>query len=152
MHVVHPVCGGLDVHQATLTACVRHVSHDGQVTTALRACGTVSSALRALSDWLIAQHCPVVAMERTGVSWKPVSPVLVGVVEVLVGHARDMRPRPGQKTEKADARWMAAWLAHGVIRPRVVPPPETRAVRDRTRPGVGVVQTRTQAKHRVQKM
>ncbi len=152
MQVVHPVCCGLDVHQATLTACLRHASDDGQSTIELREFGTVYSELLALSDWLVAQHCPVVAMESTGVHWKPVYHVLVGVVEVLVGHAREMRPRPGKKTDKADARWIAALLAHGLIRPSFVPPPESRALRDLTRTRVGLVQTRTQAKNRVQKV
>ena len=66
-------------------------------------------------------------MESPGVSWKPVSHVLVGVGEVLVGHARERRSRPSTKTDQADARWIAALLAHGLIRPRFVPPPETRA-------------------------
>jgi transposase len=107
MHVVHPVCCGRDVHQATLTACVRHVSNDGQSTTTLRAFGTVYSALLALRDWLVAQHGPLVAMESPGVDWSPMYPGLVGVVEVIVGHARAMRPRPGHKTDPADARWIA---------------------------------------------
>jgi transposase len=152
MQVVHPVCCGLDVHQATLMACVRRVSDDGQSTTELREFGTTYAELLALSDWLVAQHCPVVAMESTGVYWKPVYHVLVGVVEVLVGNAREMRPRPGKKTDKADARWIAELLAHGLIRPSFVPPPETRALRDLTRTRVGLVQTRTQAKNRVQKV
>jgi transposase len=83
---------------------------------------------------------------------KPVYHILVGVVEVMVGNAREMRPRPGKKTDKAEARWIAALLAHGLIRPSFVPPPETRALRDLTRTRVGLVQTRTQAKNRVQKV
>jgi transposase len=67
MQVVYPVCCGLDVHQATVTACVRRVSDDSQITTDLREFGTTYSELLALSDWLVAQHCPVVAMESTGV-------------------------------------------------------------------------------------
>jgi transposase len=86
------------------------------------------------------------------VYWKPIYHVLVGVVEVLVGNARELRPRPGHKTDPADARWIAELLAHGLIRPSFVPPPETRALRDLTRTRVGLVQTRTQAKKRVQKV
>jgi transposase len=152
MQVVHPICCGLDVHQARLTACLRHVNDAGQVTTEWREFGTLYSELLALSDWLVAQHCPIVAMESTGVYWKPIYHVLVGVVEVLVGNAREMRPRPGHKTDPADARWIAELLAHGLIRPSFVPPPETRALRDLTRTRVGLVQTRTQAKNRVQKV
>jgi transposase len=152
MHVVHPVCCGLDVHQVTLTACVRRVSDDGQITTELREFGTIYSALLALSDWLVAQHCPVVAMERTGVYWQPMYHVLVGVVEVIVGNAREMRPRPGHKTDPADARWIAELLAHGLIRPSFIPPPPIRALRDLTRTRVALVQTRSQTKNRVYKI
>ena len=152
MQVVHPVCCGLDGHQATLTACVRHGNDAGQSTTALREFGTTYAALLALSDWLVAQHCPIVAMESTGVYWQPVYHVLVGVIEVIVGNAREMRPRPGKKTDTADARWLAELVAHGLSRPSCVPPPETRALRALTRTRVGLVQTRTQAKTRVQKV
>jgi transposase len=140
------------VHQATVTACLRRVSADGQVTTDLREFGTPSPELLARSDWLGAQHCPVVAMESTGVYWKPIYHGLVGVVEGLVGNAREMRPRPGKKTAKADARGMAALLAQGVVRPSFVPSPAIRALRALTRTRVGLVQTRTQAKKRVQKV
>ena len=152
MPVVHPICCGLDVQQARLTACLRHVNDAGQVTTEWREFGTIYSERLALSDWLVAQHCPIVAMESTGVYWQPIYHVLVGVVEVLVGNAREMRPRPGHKTDPADARWIAELFAHGLIRPSFVPPPETRALRDLTRTRVGLVQTRPQAKNRVQKV
>jgi transposase len=150
--VLSPVCCGLDVHQERLTACLRRVSADGHLTTELRQFGTTSPALLALSDWLVAQPCPVVAMERTGVYWKPGYHVLAGVGEVVVGNAHDMRPRPGKKTDKADARWIAELLAQGLIRPRFVPPPAIRALRDLPRTRVGFVQTRTQAKNRGQKV
>jgi hypothetical protein len=94
MHVVPPVGWGLDVPQAPLTACLRHGSQAGQRTTARRECGPVYAELLALREGRVAQPCPVVAMERTGVSWTPSSHVRLGVVEVLVGPARARRPRP----------------------------------------------------------
>ena len=152
MQVVHPVCCGLDVHQASLTACLRRMRDDGQITTEVRGFGTTYAELLALSDWLSASHCPVVAMESTGVYWRPVYHVLVGTVEVLVGNAREMRPRPGKKTDPADATWIAELLAHGLIRPSFIPPPAINALRDLTRTRVALVQTRTQAKNRVHKV
>jgi transposase len=152
MQVVHPVCCGLDVHQASLTACLRRMRDDEQITTEVRVFGTTYAALLALSDWLSASHCPVVAMESTGVYWRPVYHVLAGTVEVLVGNAREMRPRPGKKTDPADATWIAELLAHGLIRPSFVPPPAISALRDLTRTRVALVQTRTQAKNRVHKV
>jgi transposase len=150
MDVVYPICCGVDGHQASLTACLRRVSQDGQITTELREFGTTYSDLLALSDWLVAEHCPVVALESTGVYWKPIYHVLVAVAEVFIGNAYDMRRRPGKKTDKADAIWIAELLAHGLIQPSFVPPPEIRALRDLTRTRVSLIQMRTQAKNRIQ--
>jgi transposase len=149
MEVVHPSCCGIDVHQAQLTACLRRVTEDGQVTQAVRACATAYPALLAWLDGLSAQDCPVVAMESTGVYWRPVYHVLSGTIEVVVGNAQEMRRRPGRKTDKAAARWIAERLAHGLIRPSFVPPPATQALRDLTRTRVALVQPRSQAKNRV---
>lgn len=150
MDVVYPICCGIDGHQATLTAWLRRVSQDGQITTELREFGTTYPDLLTLSDWLVAAHCPVVARESTGVYWKPIYHVLVGVAEVFIGNADDMRRRPGKKTDKADALWIAELLAHGLIQPSFIPPPEIRALRDLTRTRVALIQTRPQAKNRIQ--
>lgn len=148
MAVVPPLCGGIDVHQAQLTACLRRVDADGHVTQEGRECATTDEALFTLSEGLTGQQGPVVAMESTGVYWRPVSQVLVGTVEVLVGHAQERRRRPGHKTDKAAAGWMAELLAHGLMRPSVVPPPPLGARRDLTRPRVALIQARSQAKNR----
>jgi transposase len=152
MQVVHPICCGIDVHQAQLTACLRRVDMEGQVTKELREFATTYDALLTLSTWLTEQHCPVVALESTGVYWRPVYHVLVGTVEVLVGNAQEMRRRPGHKTDKTDARWIADLLAHGLIRPSFIPPPPIAALRDLTRTRVALIQTRAQAKNRVSKV
>src|SRR5918999_1219722 len=152
MQVVHPICCGIDVHQAQLTACLRRADADGQVTQEAREFATTDDALLTLGTWLTEEQCPVAALESTGVYWRPVYHVLEGMVEVLMGNAQEMRPRPGKKTDKADARWIAELLAHGLVRPSFVPPPTIRALRDLTRTRVGLVQTRTQAKNRVQKV
>jgi transposase len=133
MQVVHPICCGIDVHQAQLTVCLRRVTDEGQVTQEVREFATTYPALLALLDWLSAQQCPVVA-------------------EVLVGNAHEMRRRPGRKTDKADARWIAELLAHGLIRPSFIPPPAIQALRDLTRTRVALVQTRSQTKNRVTKI
>jgi transposase len=150
--VIHPVCCGIDGHAAQLTACLRRVSDDGQITTELVDGGTTSRALIALRTWGPAQQCPVVAMERTGVYWKPVSHVLSAVVEVCVAQSQDVRQRPGTKTDESEATWMAELLAPGLIQPSFVPPPAMRAWRDLTRTRVSLVQTRTQAQNRVSKI
>ena len=152
MQVVYPVCCGIDVHQAQLTACLRRVDEDGHVTQEVQEFGTTTSALLAFQEWLTTQHCPVVAMESTGVYWKPVYHILVDTVEVIVGNPREMRPRPGHKTDPADARWIAELLAHGLIRPSFIPPPPIRALRDLTRTRVALIQARSQTKNRVYKI
>jgi transposase len=149
MQVEHLVCGGIDVHKDTLTACLRRVDANGQVSKEGREFATTSTSLLALSDWLVEQHCPVVAMESTGVYWQPVSHVLAGTVEVCIGNAHERCSRPGKKTDKRDAAWIAELLAHGLIRPSVVPPPEMCALRDVTRTRVALVHTRSQSKNRV---
>jgi transposase len=152
MQVIHPVCCGIDVHAAQLTACLRRVSDEGQITIELVDFGTTYAALVAFRSWLQEHQCPVVALESTGVYWKPVYHVLSEVVEVLVANSRDVRQRPGKKTDKRDAAWIAELLAHGLITPSFVPPPQIRALRDLTRTRVSLVQMRTQAKNRVYKM
>jgi transposase len=111
MHVVHASCCGLDVHQAQLTACVRQVHLDGQVTQEVREFATTSAALLAMLDWLMEVHGPMVAMESTGVSWKPMYHGLVRTGAVLVGQAPEIQRRPGRKTDQADARGIAALRA-----------------------------------------
>ena len=90
MPVVHPVCCGIDVQQARLTACLRCVEGDSQVTQEGREFATTYSALLALAEWLVERHCPVVAMESTGVYWQPVYHVLCGTLEGLVGNAQEV--------------------------------------------------------------
>jgi transposase len=127
MQVIHLVCCGIDVHAAQLTACVRRVSEAGQLTTEVVEYGTTYRELLAFRTWLQQQHCPVVAWESTGVYWKPVSHVVSAMGEVHVANGRDVRQRPGKKTDKSDAIWIAELLAPGLITPSFVPPPEIRA-------------------------
>jgi transposase len=147
-----PVCGGLDVHKDTLTACLRRVDANGQVSQAGREFATPSPALLALSAWLVEPPCPVVAMESTGVYGKPVYDVLAGVVEVFIGTAHERRRRPGKQTDKREAAWIAELGAHGLIRPSLVPPPALGAWRDVTRTRVAWVQTRSQSQNRGPKL
>jgi transposase len=151
MQVVHPVCCGIDGHPTQLTACLRRVSAAGQLTTELRDFGTTYGERLAFRAWLVAQGCPLVVLESTGVYGQPIYHVLAETLEVLLAPAYAVRQRPGKKTDKADARWLAALLAHGLIEPSFIPPATVRALRDLTRTRVALVETRPQAKHRVVK-
>lgn len=126
MDVVQPIWCGIDVPPARLTAWLRRVHEDGQVTQDVREFATTYPALRALRDGRHAAQGPVVALARPGVSWRPVSHGLVGPVDVRVGPPHAMRRRPGHKTDQAEARWMAARRTPGLIRPRCLPPRPSR--------------------------
>jgi transposase len=152
MHVVHPVCGGIDAHPAQLTACLRRVQDDRTIHTAWRDFGTTSAQRVACRTWLNEHGCPIAVLERTGVYWQPMYHVLVATLEVVVANARSVRQRPGKQTDTADAAWLADLLAHGLIEPSFLPPPAVQALRDLTRTCVALVQTRPQGQHRISKV
>src|SRR5712691_11420842 len=132
MDVVHPKCAGLDVHQQTVVACAR-VASGTTITHDVRTFGTTTVELLALSDWLGAHGCTHVAMESTGVYWKPVWHVLDGPFELVLANAMHIRNIPGRKSDVNDATWIADLLAHGLIRSSFVPPPAIQELRDLTR-------------------
>ncbi len=149
MDLAHPICCGLDVHQACITACLRHVEVGGKVNLTTREFGTTVSELKTLLAWLSDEDCPICVMESTGVYWKPVYNVLAVHLEVLIANAYEVKQRMGKKTDRADAKWLAELLAHDLIRPSFIPPPEISALRDLMRMRTTLVENRTQAKNRV---
>src|SRR3989441_641465 len=132
MDVVHPKCAGLDVHQQTVVACAR-VGSGKTVTHAVRTFGSTTPELLALSDWLATHGCTHVAMESTGVYWKPVWHVLDGHFELVLANAMHIRNIPGRKSDVNDATWIADLLAHGLVRSSFVPPEPIQELRDLTR-------------------
>jgi transposase len=152
MDVINPVCCGIDVHKKVVVVCLRKVVDDRLVEKTTRSCGTTRGELLELQAWLVEQQCPIVVVESTGVYWKPLYHVLRSTCEVVVANPFEVRQRPGKKRDQADAEWLAELLAHGLVTPSFLPPPEIAALRDLTRLRVGLVQTRTQAKNRVAKM
>ena len=149
MDTVYPICCGLDVHQASVSACLRRVANDSTVTTQSRQFSTTVQGLTELAQWLAEAGCPIAAMESTGVYWKPVFHILSASVEVWVVNARDVRQRRGKKTDRADAKWIAELLAHDLLEPSFIPPPQIAALRDLIRMRTAMVQTRTQTKNRI---
>jgi transposase len=143
MEVVHPKCAGLDVHQHTVVACARVVA-GSSVTHDVRTFGTTTQELLALSDWLTAHGCTHVAMESTGVYWKPVWHVLEERVELVLANAMHIRNIPGRKGHVNDATWIADLLAHGLIRGSFVPPAPIQELRDLTRTRKQLVREITQ--------
>jgi transposase len=150
MDLLHPKCAGLDVHQQTVVACAR-VVEGASVTHERRTFGTTTADLSALRDWLTAHGCTHVAMESTGVYWKPIWQVLDGRFELVLANARHIRNIPGRKSDVNDATWIADLLAHGLIRGSFVPPAPVQELRDLTRTRKQLVREITQHTLRIQK-
>jgi transposase len=150
MEVLYPRCAGLDVHKDTVVACVRCVS--APTAHEVRTFGTTTSELLALSDWLDSHACTHVAMEATGVYWKPVWHLLEGRFELLLANAQHVRNVPGRKTDVNDAMWIADLLAHGLIRSGFVPPAPIQELRDLTRTRKQLVREIAQHSLRIQKV
>lgn len=132
MEVLYPRCAGLDVHARSVTACVR-IASGPDVTYQHRTVPTTTRGLLELGDWLAAAQCTHVAMEATGVYWKPVWHILEGQVTLILANAMHVRHVPGRKSDMTDAAWIADLLAHGLIRSSFVPPAQIQALRDLTR-------------------
>ena len=129
MEVLHPRCCGLDVHKETVVACVRLVI-DGKTVKEVRTFLTTTASLIALSEWLAEAKCTHVAMEATGVYWKPVWHILCDEdFELVLANAAHIKNVPGRKTDVKDADWVSYLLAHGLIRPSFVPDPPTQEMR-----------------------
>ena len=151
MEVLHAKCAGLDVHQKTVVACVRSAAQR-KVVREVRTFGSTTSELLALSDWLASHGCTHVAMESTGVYWKPVWHVLEGAFELILANAMHIRNIPGRKSEVNDATWIADLLAHGLIRGSFVPPEAIQELRDLTRSRKQLVREIAQHPQRLQKV
>lgn len=153
MDVIVQRCAFLDVHRDTAMACARTPDGSGGRREEVVEFGTTTSQLLALADWLAERKITLVAMEATGVYWKPVHWVLeASVPEVWVINARHMRNVPGRKTDVADAVWGASLLEHGLVRPSFIPPEPFRALRDLTRYRKAVTEERGRESQRLHKI
>ena len=152
MDLIHTCCAGLDVHKKTVVACVRRLEADGQMTSRVLTFRTMTADLIALADWLDVEGVGHVAMESTGVYWKPVFHLLEGRFEILLVNARHIKKVPGRKTDVKDAEWIAQLLQHGLLEASFIPPPPIRDLRDLTRQRAQLVRERAGAANRVQKV
>ncbi len=152
METVYQWCCGIDVHKKTVVACLRIPDSRGRRTREVRTFGTTTPELLTLSDWLLEAGCTHVAMESTGVYWKPVFNILEGVCEVLLVNAHHMRMVPGRKTDVKDCEWIAELLEHGLLRASFIPPEPIRDLREITRYRKTLIQTRASEVNRVQKI
>lgn len=150
MELLYPRCSGLDVHKDSVVARIRCVSeppHDE-----VKTFDTTTSALLDLNEWLRQHGVTHVAMEATGVYWKPVWHLLEGDFELVLANAQHIRNVPGRKTDVNDATWIAELLAHGLIRSSFVPPQPIQELRDLTRTRKQLVREIAQHATRIQKV
>lgn len=147
---MHATCAGLDVHKETVVACVRRLV-EGKVRQEVRTFRTETNQLLALADWLADEGVTHVAMESTGVYWKPIWNLFEGLFELLLCNAEHIKAVPGRKTDVKDSQWIAQLLQHGLLKPSFVPEKPVRQLRDLTRQRVQLVRQKVQVSNRIQK-
>jgi transposase len=149
MQVVHECCGGLDVHKKSVTACV--ITPEGSKET--RTYGTMTRSLLEMVDWLKSRGVTHVAMESTGVYWKPIYNLLEETaIQALVVNARDIKNVPGRKTDVKDAEWIADLLRHGLLRGSFIPSRAQRELRELVRYRRSLVEEQSREANRIQKV
>lgn len=152
MEVVYERCAGLDVHKKSVTACRVVPAVDGGWQKETRRFDTMTAELLKLADWLRAGRVTAVAMESTGVYWKPVFNILESEFEVLLVNARHIKYVPGRKSDVSDAQWIAELLQHGLLKASYVPEAPQRDLRDLIRYRTSLIQERAREINRVQKV
>ena len=147
MQIVYPCCCGLDVHTKTVVVCLIK-----QGKKHLRTFSTMTDDLLALSDWLTSVGCTHVAIESTGVYWKPVFNLLEGLLAVILVNARHVKAVPGRKTDVKDCEWLTDLLRHGLLKASFIPPLHIRELRELTRYRQTLVREQTAVANRIQKL
>jgi transposase len=133
MQIIHRCCCGLDVHKKLIVACLISLNEAGEFQKEIRSFPTMTKDILALADWLTSAGCTHVAMESTGVYWRPIWNLLEGQFELLLVNAQHIKAVPGRKTDIKDAEWIADLLQHGLLRASFVPPAPQRHLRELTR-------------------
>jgi len=152
MEVVVACCAGLDVHQASVVACVNSTGRGGRSHKEVRTFGTMRADLIALRDWLKQAGVTLVAMESTGVYWKPVFEMLEDDHDVIVANARHIKNVPGRKTDVKDCEWISDLARHGLISRGFVPPRDIRDLRELNRYRRKLAQVQTGERNRLIKV
>lgn len=152
MQVLYERCAGLDVHQKTVVATILLTATNGHVTKLTQTFGTMTVDLLALDRWLEEYKVSHVALESTGVYWFPVYNVLEEGRTLILVNPQHMKAVPGRKTDVKDSEWLADLLRHGLLKASFIPPRPIRELRELTRYRKRLVQERTQAVNRLQKV
>ncbi len=152
METIYLVCAGLDVHQKTVVACVRRRDAAGKTRSQTRTFGTTTGAVLQLRDWLRQSAVTHVAMESTGIYWRPIWNILEGLFQILLVNAQHIKQVPGRKTDVKDAEWIAQLLHHGLLRGSFVPGRAQRELRELTRQRRKLIQANASVANRIQKV
>src|ERR1700692_1561785 len=152
MEAIVECCAGLDVHQATVVACLNSGLANQRSRKEVRTFGTTRDDLQTMRDWLLAAGCTLVAMESTGIYWRPVHAELEGHFDLIVGNAQHIKNVPGRKTDVKDCAWISELARHGLIARSFVPPRPIRDLRDLTRYRRKLSQTQAAERNRLIKL
>src|SRR6202011_2083484 len=152
MEIILRCCAGLDVHKDSVEACVRRLSAGGRVEHEVRHWGTTTRELVEMAEWLSSSGVTHVAMESTGVYWKPIFNILEAQFEILLVNAHHMKNVPGRKTGIKDCQWIAQLLQHGLLKGSFIPPRPQRELRDLTRQRTQLVDEASRISNRIQKV
>jgi len=152
MQVVHERCAGLDVHKKSIYACALWWDEKGERHQQIRSFGAMTAGLLRLGDWLQQHQVSHVAMEATGVHWRPVWAVLEGRFELMLVNPHHVKAMPGRKTDVKDCEWLADLLQHGLVRGSFVPPTDIQDLRDLTRYRAELTQAQNRVTNRIQKV
>ena len=152
MEAIIERCAGLDVHQASVVACVLIGRSGSKPHKEIRSFATLTCNLATLRDWLEELGVTHVGMESTGVYWKPVYAILEDHFTLIVGNAHHIKAVPGRKTDVKDAEWLADLVRHGLIKPSFVPPPAVRELRDLVRLRRSLAEARSTERNRTLKL
>ncbi len=151
MEVLYARCAGFDIHKKTVRVCLVIRQENGKTHKEFRTYSTTTQDLLNLLEWLLSLGCTHVALEGTGVYWKPVYNLFEGHLEVLVVNAQHIKAVPGRKTDTKDAEWIAELLRHGLLKASFIPSAPQRELRDLTRYRVRLTEERAREVNRVQK-
>jgi transposase len=151
LDIIYERCCGVDVHKRSVAACVIVPGTHGEPRKDIRTFGTMPEDLLELSDWLAAAGCTHVAMESTGVYWKPIYNLLEGAFTPLLVNARYIKTVPGRKTDVKDCEWIADLLGHGLLRGSFVPERPQRELQELGRYRTTLVRERSAEVGRLQK-
>jgi transposase len=152
MRIIYKRCCGLDVHKKVIVACLLVLDPNGELHKEVKKFGTMTQDLLALLDWLQEAGCTHVAMESTGVYWKPIYNILEGHLEVVVVNAQHLKGVPGRKTDVLDSEWLAECYQLGLLKASFIPPAPVRELRDLTRYRTSLIRERARTANRLQKV